>query len=686
MFKKLFLLFFFIFICAVLMVFAEEDKTDELLTEEVSVEVNENTIPEWAKKVVWYQIFPERFRNGDPFNDPKVENMEGSWPHDHISPWEVHPWTSDWYELQPYEKKNRGWLIITDKTISEVSADINTEKLETLKGREFSPVKLEEKLKELNFSDEEIELIVSETDNKKNIWFDIQRRRYGGDIQGILDKLDYLQDMGVTAIYLNPVFQSPSLHKYDGITYHHIDPNFGPDPEGDRALIAGEVPDDPSTWVWTSADKLFLELVNEVHKRDMKIIIDGVFNHIGLKNPFFMDVMKNQENSKYKDWFIIKSWANPETGQEFDYEGWFGVKELPEWREDDNGIVEGPKKYIFDITERWMDPDGDGDPSDGIDGWRLDVAFCVGHPFWKDWSKHVKSINPEAYMTAEIIDTIEANKAYLEGDEFTAVMNYNFAFTSSEYFFDEKNRITTTEFDRLLRDLREAYNPETAYVMQNLIDSHDTSRMGTLIVNRDLVSYRDWQKYCDASRGTNPEYNTRKPDDYEFSIQKLFVIFQMAYQGSPMIYYGDEIGMWGANDPCCRKPMIWEDMKYDDEVFLPDGSKKEKPDKVEVNKDLLEHYKKLIHIRNSHEALQLGDFNSLLCDDENEIYAFSRSYGDEYIVVVLNNSNEKHESKIEVEKEGTFVDLLNKDRTYEVKDRTLTVETDKKWGNILLLQ
>jgi len=119
----------------------------------------EEFVPEWAKKVVWYQIFPERFRNGDPENDPTLESIEGAYPHDVKSPWQIHPWTSDWYELLPYEKKNG-----------------------------------------------------------KDIWFNLQRRRYGGDLQGIIDKLDYLKELGIGAIYLNPVFWSPSSHKYDAAT------------------------------------------------------------------------------------------------------------------------------------------------------------------------------------------------------------------------------------------------------------------------------------------------------------------------------------------------------------------------------------------------------------------------------------------------------------------------------------
>lgn len=582
--------------------------------------------PQWAKKAVWYQIFPDRFKNADKQNDPKLINIKGSWPHDHTSPWEVHPWTSDWYELQSYEKKNG-----------------------------------------------------------KDIWFNIQRRRYGGDLQGIINKLDYLQKLGVNAIYLNPVFESPSLHKYDAIMYNHIDANFGPDPEGDRLLIAKEVPDDPSTWRWTSADKLMLKLINEVHKRKMRIIFDGVFNHIGIMSPFFRDVVKNQQNSKYKDWFTIKSWDDPAKGTKLDYEGWFGIRELPEWREDKNGIVKGPKKYIFDITRRWMDPNSDGSSSDGIDGWRLDVAFCVGHPFWKDWSKFVRSVNPEAYMTAEVIDTVDVNKPYLKGDEFTAVMNYNFAFSSSEFFIDEKKRITVTEFDKRLRDLRGAYDVCVGYVMQNLLDSHDTDRVCSRIVNRDRVSIRNWQEYCEKAKGSNPNYDTRKPTEDEYKTQKLLVIFQMTYLGAPMVYYGDETGMWGATDPCCRKPMVWEEFVCSDEVFLPDQTRKKTPDKVAFNKDIFNHYKKLIGIHNSYKALQLGDFKTLLCDDKNLIYAFSRNYKNQSVIVILNNGEKKAKCVFKLSPQSAYKDVLNNNLKFQAdKKGFLLLDINAKWARILV--
>ena len=582
--------------------------------------------PEWAKNAVWYQIFPERFRNGDPSNDPTLTDIKGSWPHDQTSPWQIHPWTSDWYELQPYEKRN---------------------------GRD--------------------------------IWFNLQRRRYGGDLQGIIQQLDYLQDLGVGAIYLNPVFQAPSLHKYDGATYHHIDPTFGPNPAGDRLLMAQEIPDDPSTWVWTEADQLMLKLIRDVHARGMRIIFDGVFNHMGITSFAFQDVQKHQQASRFRDWFAIESWDNPQTGSQFDYQGWFGVRELPELREDEQGIVKGPREYIYAATRRWMDPDGNGDPGDGIDGWRLDVAFCVRHQFWKDWRGLVKSINPEAYLTAEVIDSLRALKPYLEGDEFDAIMNYNFAAICGEFFIEEGNRITASEFDGRLLELRNAFHPEMAYVMQNLFDSHDTNRLASHIVNRGLGGYRNWPEYFDRSKATNPAYDTRKPTESERRIQKLCVLFQMTYVGAPMLYYGDEVGMWGANDPCSRKPMIWDDFAYDQERMRPDGSLREPGDPGSADIALRDYYRSLIAIRTSHAALRSGDFRTLVTDDARSIYAFTRSTEDDTVIVALNNRDEAQVLLIPLPSRGAWIDERG-DRAFAVDGDTLAVELPSREGLILTRQ
>ncbi len=184
--------------------------TDEL----VDTAVTTYHTPEWAKHVIWYQIFPERFRNGDPSNDPTRERINGP------KGWRPSAWTSDWYERAEWEK---------------------------------------------NMGD--------------NFLDGVYYRRYGGDLQGIIDKLDYLQDLGIGALYLNPIFEAVSLHKYDASCYRHVDRFFGPDPEGDRAIIDQEEPQNRETWQWTAADELFLQLIEEVHNRGMKIIIDGVFSH-----------------------------------------------------------------------------------------------------------------------------------------------------------------------------------------------------------------------------------------------------------------------------------------------------------------------------------------------------------------------------------------------------------------------
>ncbi|MBP6015609.1 MAG: alpha-glucosidase C-terminal domain-containing protein [Candidatus Promineofilum sp.] len=561
---------------------------------------NDQFVPEWAKGIIWYQIFPERFRNGDPNNDPNAAALEGAWPHDHTSPWQVHPWTADWYERQPYEQRN---------------------------GRD--------------------------------IWFNIQRRRYGGDLQGIIDSLDYLVDLGIEAIYLNPIFDAPSAHKYDGVTYHHIAPHFGPDPDGDRRLIDGETPHDPASWLWTAADRLALRLIAEVHRRGLRIIFDGVWNHMGVNSFAFRDVVARQRESAYHDWFKINSWDDPAAGTKFDYTGWAGARELPEMAQNENGHLAGPRDYIYAATRRWMDPDGDGDPADGIDGWRLDVAFCIRHPFWKAWRQHVRDINPEAYLVAEVVQSPAAEKPYLEGDEFDAVMNYNFLFAVFEFFIAGHYRITATEFDAKLRDLREMHPAEVAHVMQNLVDGHDTSRLASQIVNRDIWSIRDWPEFFRRTKAAEaPDYDTRRPTAAERRVQHLVALFQMTYIGAPMIYYGDEAGLWGANDPCCRKPMIWPDRNYAPEATLPTGATRPQTDEVAFDYELHAYYRRIIALRKESPALRRGDYRTLLADDARHLFAFARETADDAAVVVFNADVLPHTVELPLS-DGHWVDALS---------------------------
>ena len=260
--------------------------------------------PTWVQDAVFYQIFPERFCNGDTSNDPTRESLES--PDNVPKDWKISPWTGDWYARADWEKE---------------------------RGPNFY----------------------------ENGVFD---RRYGGDLQGVLNKLDYLSNLGINTIYFNPVFYAKSLHKYDGASFHHIDPYFGPDPAGDLKIIASET-SDPTSWQWTAADKLFLELLKQAHARGLRVIIDGVFNHTGRDFFAFADLRKRQSESPYRDWYIVQSFDDPSTPQnEFRYKGWWGTDTLPEFANNAQGddLYAGPKKYILDCTKRWMDPNGTATP------------------------------------------------------------------------------------------------------------------------------------------------------------------------------------------------------------------------------------------------------------------------------------------------------------------------------------
>lgn len=588
--------------------------TDEKFTGWTGVIEN---VPDWAKDVVWYQIFPERFRNGNPSNDPTLSDIKEPG----IKNWKIREWGSDWYAMDDWEKENY-----------------------------------------------------------KSVFQSIFQRRYGGDLEGVIEKLDYLKSLGISAIYINPVFRAPSLHKYDGSTFHHIDETFGPDPEGDRKLLEStHETGDPSTWVWTSADKALLKLIQEAHKRDMKVIIDGVFNHSGRYFFAFEDILKNGKNSPYKNWYTIKKWdsSNPDG---FVYKAWFGVHSLPEFKRDDVTLNREYKDYLFNITKRWMAPNGN--VQDGIDGWRLDVAFCIPHGFWKEWRRHVKGINPNAYLTAEVV-TID--NTFVKGDEFDAMMNYPFAFCVVEYFVDKKNKIAPSVFDRRLEHLRNSYPEAINYVMQNLMSSHDSPRLRTLIVNPDL-NYRNWETHFGKSKiENNPNYRIDRGSETDRRTQKLIAIFQMTYLGAPMIYNGDEVGMTGANDPDCRKPMLWDDIQYQDETTHPVKGKTLTPEKNIVDKDLLDHYKKVIKIRNENPALRRGNYKTLLTDDEKDLFAFRRVYQNNEIIVIFNNSEDERQATMGlVGEDGTkFEDLLNRGPKVEIARGKLKVQVKPKWACIL---
>ncbi len=577
--------------------------------------------PDWARRAIWYQIFPERFRNGDPTNDPKAADIVGSWPHRSVKGWKPSDWTSDWYQPADWEKAS---------------------------GLPF--------------------------------YTTVQLRRYGGDLQGVLDRLDYLQTLGITAIYLNPLFESPSLHKYDASSYHHIDNNFGPNPDGDRRIWAAEDPSRPETWRWTSADSMFLRVVRECHARGMKVIIDGVFNHVGMTFWAFQDVRSNGERSAFKDWFMIRAFDDPATlADEFSYVGWAGVAELPELREDSNGLLAPIRQHVHAVVRRWMDPNGDGDPSDGIDGWRLDVAEKVEISFWRDFRRWVREVNPDAYLVGEVFwedwsnDKMFNAAPWLQGDVFDAVMNYRWARLSVEFFAGRTTTMPPTEFVRRLEALLADYPALANEVMLNLYDSHDTERIASRVVNPDLPYDKR------VSLNDNPSFEIRKPIESEWDVVKLLTLFQMTYRGAPSIFAGSESGMWGGDDPDCRKPTLWDDLSYSVERSHPFGGTRPADSNV-VRRDLRAFVTDCAMYRRAHPALSEGSLQFTLANDQHGLLGYVRETKDDRVYVVLNNAKERRHVTVDLPADrGEWKPGLNAENVV-LKDGRVTATLGGKSG------
>jgi cyclomaltodextrinase / maltogenic alpha-amylase / neopullulanase len=590
----------------------------------------EERVPDWVKDAVFYQLFPERFRNGDPSNDPTHASLE--FPDITPQSWAVKPWTQDWYYRQAWE-------------------------------REMGPDFYEH---------------------------GVFHRRLGGDLQGVLDQMDYLADLGINTIYFNPVFYARSLHKYDGNSFHHIEPHFGPDPAGDLALIAQEDPMDPETWLWTSADLLFLDVLDAAHDRGIRVVIDGVFNHTGRDFPAFADIVDNQAESRFRDWYVVHEFDDPATEEnEFRYQGWWGVDTLPEFAEEGDDLHPGPKAYVMNSTQRWMQPVVDGVARRGIDGWRLDVANEVPTGFWREWNRFVRELNPEAYTVAEIWD--EASD-YLRDAGFSATMNYHaFAYPVKGFLIDD--HIGPEAFADRLVERKERYPEAVRYAMQNLIDSHDTDRVASMIVNRgphegeyEAEGRFDYDWGSRVSPRFFPDYDVRRPYGDEWQIQRLLTLFQMTYVGAPMIYYGTEAGMWGADDPDDRKPMVWPDMTFEHEAHHPLGYDRPR-DRVAFDADLFDYYRSTINLRKEHAPLRRGDFEVLFADDDTRTLAFRRALPADTLVVVLNRSEQDAAVVIPASNPDLYRTIFETARTGQVRTmgagETLSVNVPALGGAVL---
>lgn len=429
-----------------------QDRPEEYFFEFLYVNPNDCfQAPEWAKGVVYYQIFPERFYNGNPQNDPKG-----------CVPWGTQP----------------------------------------------------------------------------------TRENYmGGDLEGIIQKIPYIKALGIECLYINPIFKADFNHKYATADYFEIDPIFGTNNDLKR-------------------------LVELCHDNQIRVILDGVFNHTGIHFAPFEDAVEKGEKSIYKDWFFFEQF--PVEISHHNYECVGAYKYMPKLNTSNREV----REFIISVMDFWV-------CEYGIDGWRLDVADEVDGTVWNEARLRLKEKYPSLLLLGE---TWGDGGELLSGHQMDCVMNYPFRDTVRDFF--AKGKISLTEFDHRINRMLGNNRTPTNHIQYNLLDSHDTERF-----------LRDCEE-----------------DKRKF---KLAVAFQMLFIGAPAIYYGDEVGMTGENDPDCRRCMIWDE---------------------QADKELWEWYQSLITIRRQSKAIRQGDFYTIVCDEQKNVYGFLRKCEAENLIVLINCS------------------------------------------------
>ena len=386
----------------------------------------------------------------------------------------------------------------------------------------------------------------------------------GGNLWGVIEKLDYLQDLGISAIYLTPIFQSACNHRYHTHDYYRVDPILG----GNEAFFA---------------------FLKAAHQRNLRVVLDGVFNHASRGFFYFNDILENGPYSPWVDWFKIKDWPVSAYDGDYpaNYASWVGNRALPQFNHEHPDV----REYIMQVAEYWL--------KQGIDGWRLDVPFEIKVPgFWQEFRERVKKINPEAYIVGEVWGD---SRYWLDGTQFDGVMNY--IFTGSTIAFTARDRVDralveqpeytpypaqdATQYGENIQALLEMYPWEIQQTQLNLLASHDTARLFS-IAQDDIASV------------------------------KLATLLLLTYPGAPCIYYGDEVGLPGALDPDSRRSF---------------------PPKEQWNEELYQWHQDLIRLRHTYPSLRTGDYKIL--HQEGLVYVFARTLAASELIIALNSGSEE---------------------------------------------
>jgi len=506
-------------------------------------------VPDWARDAVYYYIFPERFRNGDPRNDPKpgVDRFHDKTVEFHAN-WNDKPW-----------RPHTG-----DGSDDEYSNDF-----------------------------------------------------FGGDIAGIIQKLDYIRSVGANTLYITPMFTAASNHKYDTADWKHIDPHFG-----------------------TNAD--FARLCREAARRGIRVLPDASLNHSGADSIYFdrfgtrgghgaFEGGRINPGSPWASWYTFDA---SQTEPDKQYKGWLGVSELPELDKADPSYRAFAYGAPDSVTRTWLRA--------GAAGWRMDVAPWVPDDFWRGWRKAVKETRPDALTVSET--WWDASKFFL-GDEFDSTMDYIFRNAVLDYANGGDARLMVAN----LEEMREAYPPQTFAALMNLLSTHDTARSLHVLGDVDGKS---------------------TPAEVALAKQKLrlAVFFQMTYPGSPTIYYGDEVGLTGGEDPYNRGTYPWADRGgHPDEAMLAD-------------------FRRLTRLRHDLPVLRHGTLLAPLHVDEH-VVALARHDAADWAITATNNGDAPRTVSVQLP-EGAplmgWTDVLAKTlAAVDPHARTLTLEVPPRFGVVL---
>ena len=515
--------------------------------------------PDWAKGAVMYQIFTDRFYNGDKSND--VE-------------------TNEYYYIGDYSRRVTNW----DKYPANMGV------------REF----------------------------------------YGGDLQGVMDKLDYLQELGVEVVYFNPLFVSPSNHKYDIQDYDYIDPHYGKIVDDGGEVLPDGVTDNSQATKYKkrttglknleASNELFIKLVEELHRRGMKVILDGVFNHCGSFNKW-MDRERIYEGEKdyepgayisadspYRSYFRFFKEGPENWPYNGNYDGWWGHDTLPKLNYEDSVKLEN---YILYIGRKWVSPPYN------VDGWRLDVAADLGrsneynHDFWKKFRTAVKDANPSALILAEHYGD---PSDWLKGDEWDTVMNYDAFMEPITWFLTGMEKHSDEAREELLGNI-DNFIGSMAHHMSNMLTP-------SLQVAMNELSNHDHSRFLTRTNhmvGRVEHLGPEAANEYvNKAVMREAVVMQMTWVGAPTIYYGDEAGVCGFTDPDNRRTYPWGREDH----------------------ELIAFHKEAIRIHKEHLALRTGSLKIL--GGEENVLSYARFKGNDRIIIVINNRSERTEVKVPV--------------------------------------